>query len=296
MEPVVVEQLRVEYGSAVALADLSLRVHAGEVYALLGRNGSGKSSVVRCLLGLQRPTAGRALLFGRDVWRGRAALLAEVGVVHEDPVLPPAMSAAELGAFCSHLYPRWDGASVAERLRRFGVPSGLPFGRLSRGQKAQVQLALALGMTPRLLVLDDPTLGLDPIARRDVFSELIADLADRGTTVLLTTHDLAAAEGLAERVGILDRGRLLLDETTESLRRRFRRLTLPGGEADLAGRLAELGPLRVAERPWGAEAVVAEFSEARLCAAWPEAASPEPAALSLEEVFTAVVEAAGGMR
>jgi len=296
MEPLVARNIRVAYGRRTALADFSLTVHSGEVYVLLGRNGAGKSTLVRCLLGLQRPAAGRALLFGRDVWSERARLLAEVGVVHEDPVLPPAMSAGELGAFCARLYPRWDQTGVVDRLRRFGVPSEQPFGQLSRGQKAQVQIALALAMTPRLLLLDDPTLGLDPIARRDVFGELISELADRGTTVFLTTHDLAAAEGLADRVGIVDDGRLLLDETADSLRRRFRRVALPPGETKARERLTELGALHVLERSWGTEAVLANFDEARLAAAWPEAEAPEPAALTLEEVFTAVVEAAGGAR
>src|SRR5262249_20828927 len=157
----------------------------------------------RCLLGEQRLSAGRAFLFGAEVWRERARLLAEVGVVPEEPDAPPAMTARELLRFCSRLYPRWDGAGAQARLARFRVPADVPFGRLSKGQKGQVALTLALAPTPRLLILDDPTLGLDPFARRTVFEELIGELADRGTTVFLTTHDLAAVEGIADRVGIL---------------------------------------------------------------------------------------------
>jgi energy-coupling factor transporter ATP-binding protein EcfA2 len=153
-------------------------------------------------------------------------------------------------------------------------------------------------MGPRLLVLDDPTLGLDPIARRDVFGELIADLADRGTTVFLTSHDLAAVEGLADRVGILDGGRLLLDEAAESLRQRFRRLVLPRGVVLAPERLAALGVLRLpggAEGAAGGEVVLGRFDAAGLAAAWPQAPAAEPAALTLEELFTVVVETAGGV-
>jgi ABC-2 type transport system ATP-binding protein len=213
------------------------------------------------------------------------------------------MTAAQLSRFCGRLYPRWDAGGVEERLRRFGVPLDLPYGRLSKGQKGQVNLALALGHAPRLLLLDDPTLGLDPLARRAVFEELIGDLADRGTTVFLTTHDLAAVEGIAARIGVLHGGRLLLDEELEQLKRRFRRLRFPGAQADAAGRLPELAqiadvvgaePVAVNSRAWGVEAVVANFDEARFLDHGAAGAArgrvhPEVSALSLEEIFVAVV-------
>ena len=104
------------------------------------------------------------------------------------------------------------------RLKRFGVALDTPFGKLSKGQKGQVSLSLALASAPRLLVLDDPTLGLDAVARKAVFEELIGDLADRGTTVFITTHDLAGVEPIADRVGILREGRLVLDEEMEALK------------------------------------------------------------------------------
>src|SRR5262249_30055932 len=157
----------------------------GSVFALLGSNGAGKSSLVRCALGEQKPAAGRARLFGRDVWRQRATLLKDVGVVPEEPDAPPAMTAKELLAFCRRLYPRSHGEGAVVRLARFGVPMDAPFGRLSKGQKGQVALTLALAPRPALLILDDPTLGLDPVARRAVFQELIGELAEHGTTVFL---------------------------------------------------------------------------------------------------------------
>jgi ABC-type multidrug transport system ATPase subunit len=327
--PIAAEELSVHYGRRTALDRVSLAVEPGEVYALLGLNGAGKSSLVRCLLGSQRPAAGRARLLGRDAWRERAAVLAEVGVVPEEPDAPRAMTAAQLSRFCSSLYPRWDAEGVAERLRRCGVPLDLPFGRLSKGQKGQVNLALALGHAPRLLLLDDPTLGLDPLARRAVFEELIGDLADRGTTVFLTTHDLAAVEGIADRIGVLHDGRLLLDEELELLKRRFRRLRFPGVQAEAgeaagraaaaggpAGRatvplasttsaaplaeIAGLAPLAVTARPWGVEAVVSNFDEVHFATDGPGGtgahgrARPEVSALSIEEIFVAVVGHAQG--
>jgi ABC-2 type transport system ATP-binding protein len=293
------ENLSVRYGERLALDGLSFAVAPGSVYALLGPNGAGKSSLVRCLLGEQRPSAGRALLFGADVWGGRARLLAEVGVVPEEPDAPPVMNTGQLLRFCSRLYPRWDGDGAAARLARFGVPGDVPFGRLSKGQKGQVALTLALAPSPRLLILDDPTLGLDPLARRAVFEELIGELADRGTTVFLTTHDLAAVEGIADRVGILRGGRLLLDEELESLKRRFRRISFPPArpasrdEASRAAALIPLEPVAVAARGFRTETVVARWDEARFAGpapgGGPSPGDVEVSALTLEEIFLALV-------
>lgn len=225
---VTIEGLTVRYGRDTVVDDVSLRIPAGSVYALLGLNGAGKSSLVRCLLGQRRPDAGRVLLFGHDTWRERKRVMLRTGVVPEDPDGSPALTAAELARFCSRLYPRWNVADVDERIRRIGAPVDLPFGRMSKGQKKLVSLALALGHSPELLVLDDPTLGLDVPARRTLFEELIGELADSGTTVLLTTHDLAGIEGIADRVGILVNGRLVVDEPMEALKARH--VTLPALE------------------------------------------------------------------
>jgi ABC-2 type transport system ATP-binding protein len=286
MSLIEVDALAVRYGRRTALDGVSFTVPEGSVYALLGRNGAGKSSLVRCLLGEQRPDSGRVALLGRDTWRERASILAEVGVVHETPDAPPTMTVRQLARFCSRLYPRWDAAGLSERLRRFGIPEDLPFGKLSRGQRGQAALGLALAAGPRLLILDDPTLGLDPLARRSVFEELIGDLADRGTTVFLTSHDLAGVEGIADRVGILREGRLVLDEEMETLKRRFRRISFPAGE-EAAPRLTDLAPVAVASRGWRVEAVVSAWDDER--SVLPAGASAEVSALTLEEIFLALV-------
>jgi ABC-2 type transport system ATP-binding protein len=217
------QNLGVRYGRIQALDQTSFTVESGQVYAMLGRNGSGKTSLIRCLLGHQKPCTGRVNLFGQEVWSARTALMQRVGVVAEEPDAPPTMTPRQLLKFCARLYPGWDAAASDERLRRFRVPMEIPFGKLSRGQKAQLSLTLALGPRPELLVLDDPTLGLDAVARREVYEELLSELADRGTTIFITTHDLAGIEGIADRVGILHGGRLLLDGKLEDLKARYTR-------------------------------------------------------------------------
>ena len=141
-------------------------VARGAVYALLGRNGAGKSSLVRSMLGEQKPQSGTATLLGEDVWTHRTALMARVGVVAEEADAPPSMRVDALARFSASLYPRWDRAAFDERLARFSVAPRARFGDLSKGQKKQVSVALALAHEPELLVLDDPTLGLDVVARK----------------------------------------------------------------------------------------------------------------------------------
>jgi ABC-2 type transport system ATP-binding protein len=287
--------LEVRYGRLRALASVSLSVPAGSVYALLGRNGAGKSSFVRCLLGLQKPFGGSGSLLGLDAWKGRDQAMARVGVVPEEPDAPPAMKASEIAAFCARLYPKWNQAGVEARLKRFQVPLGTPVGRLSRGQKAQLSLALALAPDPELLVLDDPTLGLDAVARRAFYEELLSDLADRGTSVFITTHDLAGVEGIADRVGILREGHLELEGSLEELKARFFRIHgRPGLSAEM---LAPLAPLSFRANGFGGEAIVSRFDPEVFARLQAEGhVEGEPSSLSLEDLFIAVAGSETGVQ
>jgi ABC-2 type transport system ATP-binding protein len=282
---VALEGLTVRYNARPVLDAVSLSVQRGSVLALLGRNGAGKTSLVRCALGLQKPERGRASLFGEDVWRHRARLLERVGVVPEEPDAPPEMTARQLLAFCAALYPSWDGESALARLSRFEVPLDTAFGALSKGQKGAVMLAMALAAGPELLVLDDPTLGLDVVARRALYDELIGDLADRGTSVLVTTHDLTGIEAIADHVAILQGARVVVDEPLEELKSRFRRVRGVG-----VSDWSPFAVVAVAERKWGREAIVTNFNEDRLAqfAAASGGRDVEVGALSLEEIFLAV--------
>lgn len=265
-----VEDLAVRYGRKTALEGVTLRVARGEVYALLGRNGSGKTSLVRCLLGHRRPGGGCARLFGRDAWADRVRVMARVGVVPEDPDASPETTPRRLIRFSRRLYPAWDDKGIDKRLERFRVPRDKPFGRLSKGQKGQLMLALALAPEPDLLVLDDPTLGLDVLARQSLYDELIGELADRGTTVFITTHDLEGIEGIADRVGLLKDGRLAVDEPLEALKQRYRRLRLTGGSPDpvpLRAMAGGLGVVSVSGGELGSEIVVSRFTDEAMSAA-----------------------------
>lgn len=287
--------LTVLYGAKTVCEGISLSVERGAVYALLGRNGSGKTSLVRCVLGEQKPDAGHALLFGRDAWKTRAEAMQNVGVLPEEPDAPPAMTARQLEDFCGRLYRSWDQAGVLARLERFGVPLDIAFGKLSKGQKGEIMLALALGHAPDLLVLDDPTLGLDVVARRALYEELVGELADRGTTVLLTTHDLTGIEGIATRVGIVKDGRLALDEEMETLKSRFRRIRygnrITETRSEYGNELDAFDAVKVKVRGWGIDAVVSNYDDVvfERFRRTDGVVDAEVSAMPLEEIFLAVV-------
>lgn len=278
------ENVTVRYGRRTAVEEVTLSVPTGSVYGLLGRNGAGKSSLVRTVLGQLRPQAGAVALFGEDVWEKRQSLMERVGVLPEDADAPPEMRVRELAWFSSRLYSRWNRDAFDSRLRRFGVDAGSRFSDLSKGQKKQV--ALALSASPELVVLDDPTLGLDVVARKSLFEEVIADLADRGITVLITTHDLAGIEAIADRVGILSGGRLVLDEELETLKARFRRIRFASQPLSVPA-LAS-----ASVRKWGSgtEAVVSNYDDVSFERLREEASLPvaEVAPMSLEEIFIAM--------
>jgi ABC-2 type transport system ATP-binding protein len=285
-----VGELTVRYGRTLAVDHVALDVAKGSVYALVGRNGAGKSSLVRCLLGQQKPERGQVSLFGEDSWTRRAPLMQRIGVVSEEADAPPEMKVSAIARFCSRLYDRWDQAGVETRLRTFGVPLTSRFGSLSKGQKKQVSLALALAIAPELLILDDPTLGLDVVARKSLFEEVIGDLADRGTTIFITTHDLAGVETFADRVGMMEHGRLVLDEEVDALKSRFRRIRFVQPVAIDA---AMLRPTVIRSWGGGAEAIVSNYDDLAFerMRTSSNIGAAEVEAMSLEEIFIAM---AGG--
>jgi ABC-2 type transport system ATP-binding protein len=281
----------VRYGRKTAVDGVTLSVAPGSVYALLGRNGTGKSSLVRCLLGMLRPDGGHAELFGEDVWRHRTRLMDRVGVVPEEADAPPEMRVRDLGWFSSKLYSRWQQPAFDRRIGRFGIAPAARFGELSKGQKKQVSLALALATSPELLVLDDPTLGLDVVARKSLFEEVLGDMADRGITVLVTTHDLAAVENIADRTGILSEGRLVLDEEVETLKARFRRIRFTSQPISLE----QASLVTATVRQWGSgtEAVVSNYDDVAFARLESELPVAEVVPMSLEEIFIAVAGETG---
>ena len=206
------------YGSTVAVDNLDLDVRHGEVYGYLGPNGSGKTTTIRLLLGLHRPSAGRAALFGIDAWRRPTDAHRHVAYVSGEPSLWPSLTSAETFEYLAQL--RGGGVDRAYRdalVERFQVDPSKRVRALSKGNRQKVQLVAAFATRADLLLLDEPTSGLDPLMEV-AFRETVHEARERGQTVFLSSHILSEVEALCDRVGILRRGRLVEEGTLSELR------------------------------------------------------------------------------
>ena len=226
----------------VALDDVSFTVARGECVAVLGQNGSGKSTLVRLLSTLLLVDGGRASVFGHDVARDERAVRGLVNRVSVEASFFKRMSATENLAYAARFYgigPRLTRRRIPEILERVSFPverASAPMEDLSRGMQQKVALARALLTSPVLLLLDEPTTGLDPRAKREVQAFIEEVRGEHDTTTLLCTHDMAEAEALADRVGILDSGRLLALEPASALKRRYGAGTLEDAFMAATGR------------------------------------------------------------
>ncbi len=211
------ERLTKRYGDTVALDALDLTVNEGEVYGYLGPNGSGKTTTIRLVLGLHRPSSGRAELFGLDAWSEAVSAHRRVAYVAGEPFLWPAMTGAETLEFLARLHGGTDLAYRDTLVARFQLDLRKKIRALSKGNRQKVQLIAALATRAELLLLDEPTSGLDPLMEV-AFRECVEEAKERGQTVFLSSHILSEVEALCDRVGILRDGRLVDEGTLADLR------------------------------------------------------------------------------
>lgn len=214
------------FGRVEALHGLDLQVPKGSVYGYLGRNGAGKSTTIKLLLGLLKPDAGSARVLGFDPWTEPVPMRRRIGYVAEGQQMYGWMTVDETIRFTGGFYPSWD-AGLADKYRaRFDLPAQAKVKTLSKGQNARLALLLALGPQPELLILDDPTMGLDPISRQEFLGDIVRAIQEEGRTVFFSTHILQELEQVADWVGILDRGKLLTSGTVDALKATVQRYEL----------------------------------------------------------------------
>ena len=215
------------YGGLRALDGITLRVPRGAVYGFLGRNGAGKTTTIRLLLGLARPTSGAAHVLGLETGKQQLEILERTAFVPERKVLYDYMTPRELVHFTSGFYPRWSHDAVERYARVLDIPMNQKFGKLSHGNRTKVCVLLALGQSADLLILDEPSNGLDPVMIDDVLRVLLDEQAE-GRTVFFSSHQLAEVEQIADWIGIVDQGRLLLEARLEDIRSDYR-VVVAGG-------------------------------------------------------------------
>ena len=212
--------LSMRYGSETALAGVDLRIPEGAVYILIGPNGAGKSTAMKVLLNLERPDAGSAEVFGLDTASHGPEVRAQVGYIAEQHEHDHGwMTCGRLMRHAAAHYPAWDHAYAAHLCDVLGVRRERKVGTLSKGEARRLQFVLALAHRPPLLLLDEPTDGLDPVVRNRTLAQLAEHLADTPTTVVIATHHIHEVESLADHVGVLREGRLVAQMTRDELRR-----------------------------------------------------------------------------
>jgi ABC-2 type transport system ATP-binding protein len=219
------------FGATVALDNLSLRVPRGCVFGLIGVNGSGKTTLIKHVLGLLRAETGRVRVFDLDPVADPVGVLSRIGYLSEDNDLPPWMTVAELIRYTKAFYLDWSDEYADQLRRQFGLDLSARIDTLSKGQKARAGLLVALAYRPELLVLDEPSSGLDPLVRRDILGAIIRTVADEGRTVLFSSHLLDEMERVVDRVAMIDKGRIVLSAALDELQASHRRLTLRFAES-----------------------------------------------------------------
>ena len=206
------------FGKKVALQNINLTVRPGQVFGLVGENGAGKTTLIRHLLGAYVAKTGSVRVFGMDPVSNPVSVLGRIGYLSEDRDLPLWMRLRELMAYTAAFYPDWD-QPYAESLRnRFGLPLDAKIKQLSRGEKAKAGLLVALAHRPELLLLDEPSSGLDAVARKDILGEVIRSVADEGRTVIFSSHLLDEVERVSDHIAMIHDGVVTLDMSMDDMK------------------------------------------------------------------------------
>jgi len=227
--------LQKRYGQVLAVDGLNMHVPRGSIYGFLGRNGAGKTTTIRMLAGLAHASGGAMRVLELDPAKDRIQVLDRTGFVIEKMLLPT-MTGNDLIRFNRGFFPRWSDALARKYIEVLEIPMKQRFRKLSTGNQTKLCLLLALAQGAQLLVLDEPTAGLDPIVTDQLLRVLVDDFANEGRTLFLSSHHLSEVERIADWVGIIDRGKLLLEARLDDVRANFRRIRVVGERLPFASR------------------------------------------------------------
>ncbi|NKB68852.1 MAG: ATP-binding cassette domain-containing protein [Candidatus Latescibacteria bacterium] len=236
---IALEGLTVRYGQKTVVDDLHLDVPEGTVCGFLGRNGAGKTTTINVLMNMLKATAGEARVLGLDPVKDALELRRRIGYVADNPALYGWMKVREIAWFTGQFYDNWRQDKVDGLIERFGLDPEQKIKHLSKGMNAQLALALALGHEPQLLILDEPASGLDVVVRRDFLEGIIGLIQEEGRTVFLSSHLVHEVERIADRVAIIEEGRLVTEGDIDTVKEGVKRVVVQLGEGrelqDIAG-------------------------------------------------------------
>ncbi len=280
-----VEKLTRRFGDKVAIHELSLVIPRGGVFGLIGGNGAGKTTLLRHLLGMLKAQTGSVKVFGLDPVENPVGVLGRIGYLSENRDLPNWMRVRELMRYTQAFYPAWDERYAEEMREAFDLDPKARVRNLSRGQRARAGLLVAIAHRPELLVLDEPSSGLDPVVRRDILGAIIRTIGDEGRTVLFSSHLLDEVERVADRVAIIHQGKIILTASMDEMKETHRRITVRFEQAvtqppKLVGELASEG----GGTEW-TYICSGESIQLRLAAQAIGATVVDDTALSLDEIF-----------
>lgn len=280
-----------KFGTFEAVRNVNMRVHRGTVFGLLGINGAGKSTIIKMIIGHLRPTSGNIRVLGRTLEQDLVEIRKRVAYVSENRYLYEWMTVAESIKFTRAFHSTWDDEKAAHLVKRFSLPPDKKIKQLSRGNRARVCLLLALSFNPELIILDEPTSGLDPIVRRDFIENIVSEISEEGKTVLFSSHIVEEVERVADYVGIINDGELLLTSSIDDIKSSYKRVrySTNGTRPELEGVPGVLGVENgrheqvLTLKGWGDE--TARILTAR------GISEPEVMPISLEDIFVSTVRA-----
>lgn len=235
------------FDKGIGVMHIDLEVRAGTCLALIGPNGAGKTTTLRLVMGMLKPDSGVVEVLGGDPRKHPIPIKQQIGYVSEDQTLPLALRPCDLFSFFGSLYPSWSAERAAAYADRLELPLDRELGRMSRGQRRQVALIGAIAHSPRLLVLDEPAGGLDPLMRRSFMEGVIELLAQEGTAILFSSHQLDQVERLADRIAFMNRGHIVLNRSAASLREDAVRMLVEGITREQARTCSEVLAARKVE-------------------------------------------------
>lgn len=296
MAVVDVEHLAYSYGRVDALRDVTFSIPQGALYALLGPNGSGKTTLLQVLLGLRRPKSGRVSVLGIDSTSLGARDRERIGYIAEGQSLPGWMRLEQLEAYLAPLYPSWDRALATELRERFSLDPTRTIKTFSRGEAMKAALLCALAPRPKLLVMDEPFTGMDALVKDELVRGLLESAGSEGWTVLLCSHDIGELEMLADWVGFLAAGRMVVSESMEAFQAHYRRVDVVGDAPSFISPQSNwLGVEQVGQRTSFILPDATPDVGAQLARQFPSARVDVRDA-SLREIFVALAREAAGKR